>query len=250
MIDSFFKTLEIPESCRLDKKLFKKLFFENARMNTSEKKIFSSDISSIIWMYTLKNDTVNIKPYIDDDREYVEIAIIKAQLNEKKQHIKISEVIQRAIPYPVVLFLVNGTQICINTAPKRINKADKEKFTIEEYFYSDWIDLKTQEEIEQQFLENLNVKKFSFENFYHFYCDLTDRIIALNSARLTGTLSIKGGRESVERKVILDEIIELQANVKKLKNLIKKESQFHRQVEMNVEIKQNQSRIEDLKIHL
>ena len=80
MIDALYKRLAIPDACYLGKRVFKTLFHEHAVLGITDKKAFAEDIDTITWQYTLKPTTVPIQPYADDQREYLEIAILQVNL--------------------------------------------------------------------------------------------------------------------------------------------------------------------------
>ena len=151
MID-FFEYMAIPDSCHLGKRIYKKLFYGNAQLNATDKKAFKNDIEEIEWRYTLKPETINIQRYVDEEREYYEVAIIQVSLKETPRYKRIAQIIQRAIPYPVLIVFSHKSAIALNIAAKRINRADSEKIMVEEFQDTAWRNLETPEEHEKEFL--------------------------------------------------------------------------------------------------
>ena len=80
MIETFYEILAIPDTCRLGKRVFKKLFYENAKLGVTDKKAFKEDIDVITWVYTLKPSTIPIQAYEDNEREYHEVTILQVDL--------------------------------------------------------------------------------------------------------------------------------------------------------------------------
>jgi len=173
----FFSKLEIPDSCYLGKRIFKKLFYENTKLNVTDKKAFTNDIEEIEWTYTLKPETINIQRYEDDEHEYFEIAIIQVKLKENFRYKRIGEIIQRAIPYPVIIIFRYDLSIALNLALKRINRADQNKIMVKKFHYTDWINLENLLAYEITFLENLAIKTFSYNNFYEWYADFLQSVV-------------------------------------------------------------------------
>lgn len=237
MIESFYQKLAIPASCHLGKRVYKKLFYENAPLNAADKKAFTEDVEDIQWRYTLKPETINIARYEDDEREYHEIAVLQVNLKSLKHYKRIAQVIQRAIPYPSLIVLVNGTRIALSTADKRINRADRELIRVETFHETDWLDLANLSELERAFMESCAIIQFSYHHFYAFYGDLTARIIALNCAHLNGTYTLDKALSKEERIELLNRIRHSQQQLAELRAALKNESQFNRQVELNVQIK-------------
>lgn len=243
MIDLYEK-LSIPDSCYLGKKIFKKLFYENAQLNATDKKAFTHDIEDIEWKYTLKPDTINISRYEDEEREYDEIAVIQVNLKELHRHKRIAQVIQRAIPYPLLIVFTHNSSIALNVAAKRINRADREKIMVEEFQDTPWLDVESPADHEKEFLDSLTITNFSYNNFYEFYTDLTERVVALNCAELSGTFTAEAPQEYGNRAEILETINSLQQKQTELRAALKKESQFSQKVELNMQIKKLAEQIE------
>lgn len=237
------ESLRIPLACLIDQRLHKKQFYELARMNRAQQEQFAKSIESITWTHTLKKGTINILPMVNDTIEYIEIAYIHVKLKEKVSTKKIAEVIHR-IPYPVVLFLTYEDELCISTALKHINQADVSKLTVDEYFQTDWIDLKNPIDQSKEFFESLEISRLSFENFYRFYQDICDRIVAFEAALMGADFSTE---QTPKRKQTLDKIKTIQEEITSLQGAMKKETQFNAKVDLNIKIKKLLENIESLR---
>lgn len=246
MFESFLENLRIPAACRIDQRLYKNQFYELARMNRAQQELFAKPIESITWTHTLKKGTINIPPLVTDTVEYIEIAYIHVKLKEKAPVKKISEVIHR-IPYPVVLCLTYEDELCISTALKRINQADVSKLTVDEYFQTDWVDLQNPTDEAIEFLKSLEMNRLSFENFYRFYQDICEHIVAYEASLLSGSFSTE---QTPQRKQILDKIKIIQEEITSLRGAMKKETQFNAKVDLNIKIKKLNDDLERLKIAL
>ena len=76
MIEILYQKMGLPQSAHLGKRIFKKLFQENAKLGATDKKALREDVDTITWEYSLKPSTIPIKPFSDEKHEYLEIAII------------------------------------------------------------------------------------------------------------------------------------------------------------------------------
>ena len=243
MFEAFIASLEIPDTCRIDQRLHKKQFYELGRMNRAQQEQFASAVQSITWTHTLKKSTISIPPFVNESIEYIELAFIHVKLKEKVSVKKVAEVIHR-IPYPVVLFVSYEDELCLSTALKRINQADISKLTVDEYLHSDWIDLKNPSDAATSFFESLKVSNLSFENFYRFYQDVCDCIIAFEAASYGAAFSTE---QSPQKKQNIDKIKSLQAQIVLLRTMMKKETQFNTKVELNIKIKKLSDQMDELK---
>ena len=148
LLSKFYEYLNLPDKTYLGSRVAKKQLIENSQLTSADKKAVQEDIEAIVWRNTLKNTTLNISPYhevveasvngIDKDSdselyvlEYNEVAVIEVTIRSTKRAKKIAELIQRAIPYPILLVLhlkyvtaENEPSITLNLATKRLSKAD------------------------------------------------------------------------------------------------------------------------------
>ena len=129
------------------------------------------DIKKVIWRYCLKPDTINISVYKSAERDYLEIEIIEVQLNESTKIKRIAEIIMRASPYPILLIFSINDKFQLVTGDMRKNLSDSAKVTVEDFSFTDWIDINANDEFVQKLFEELNINKLSFSNFYEMYPD-------------------------------------------------------------------------------
>ncbi len=152
-------------------------------------------------------------------------------------------IIQRAIPYPLLLVFSYQHQILLCVADKRKSKADKEKITIDSEQNTHWIDLNQLTNNEQVFLQSCRCQIFSYNNFYQFYNDLCSRITALRCAEQSGYYQL---RNNDDRRETLTKIHQLQTRQSELKSTLRNESRFSEKVSLNVQIKQLNQTIETI----
>ena len=261
--DDFLEHLDIPGSCRLDKPVFKKLFLDASDgkrgvLDATDKKCLKDDILRVRWLYTLKPSTINIAAYADDSREYPEVAILHVELSNSSRAARIAHFINRSIPYPLVLLFtaeIDGhTGISISLTDKRINRADKEKWVLEDSVNSGWLRLEDQSASESEFLNSLKVSALPFTDFWRFYQALMERVIAINCAFYSGDFKLDAlstnGRTSNQgagRLGKLRELENLDAQKAEIANKLRSEKQMGRQVEMNIRVKKLNDRIAEIK---
>ncbi len=241
---TFFDYLKIPKSCEVGNTIFKKLFYDNADLNKTDQNMFAAQIDKIIWAYSFKPETSNIKPYKDEEREYSEIEIIEVKLLAAGKTKRMAEIIMWAIPYPMLLVFMLDNKIQLFTAQQRTNLADPSRNTIEEFICTDWIDMDNLTGKDQKLLDGLEIKKLSHLNYYRFYSDIVDKLIIYNASKLVdGYIE---GKTAAEVKEIYDRVVELDEVVKSLKLRVKSETQLNRRVELNIDIKRLEMRKNEL----
>lgn len=250
MIDAFFEHLRIPDSCRLDKPLFKKLFLDNAELNAADKKALSEDVSGIRWRYTLKPSSINIAALTDDERDYGEVAILSVELSSPTRVKRLASFMQQAIPYPLLLVFQHEGKVALSVAEKRINQADAAKIVVEERWLSPWFDPTTPTEIDAAFLDAVTLSKLPATNFYALYQGLQAQVIALIAAERTGQFPVASAKVAPMHRATLRKIDGLEREIAELRNALKRESQMARKISLNSEIKSRKDAIVQLEADL
>ena len=252
MIEALYEKMMIPESCRLGKRVYKRLFHENAKLNATDKKALSDDVDTILWQYTFKPTTIPIQPYEDDQREYHEVALLQVNLKQTGRVNRLAEIVHRAIPYPLFVVFVFDMTCSINLAYKRFSQAEKEAVVAEGFQATGWIDLSNPMEIQVAFLDSLDISTWPHTHFFAFYRAAMDRVIALACAEHTGhySLEIPGGLSADDRVNKLKQVEKLQQEKSELQGKLKKEKNLGTQVQLNTRIKQITDRIKAIKSEL
>lgn len=240
MID-LIETLGFPLTCKISRKLFKKQFIENFSLNINERKVLSDHVESITLEYLLNKNNINILPFVDEERDYSEIAFVRVEITDKTKCKTIASIIQY-IPYPLIVFIQCENAMLVSVSPKRINKGDSSKLVVEESHFTDWIDLENPSQLETAFVESLRAKNHPFTDLYAFYNSYLDKLIAFNASKHSGTFST-----NEDTKAILEEIAVCEAKITELRNKIKKETNFNDKVNLNMELKKVSDRINILK---
>lgn len=220
--------LNIPDSCFIGNTIYKKLFYENADLSTSDKSLFTDTISKITWIYCLKPETINIPAYKDEVRDYPEIEVIEVLVHKDYKLKRIAEIIMRTIPYPMVLIFKLEDKRKLYVAHQRTNQNDSSKNTIEEFIATDWL------ESDSALFDKLDIKQMRFTNFYALYSDIVDTISIYNLSTIIPTDDNITGAEARELSAQIEDI---EQEITSLRARLKKESQFNRKMELNIEIK-------------
>lgn len=226
-----------PNECIEGSRIPKKLFYEEYNMSYFDKDLFTHAIDKIVLEYMFSEERINIPAYKEDEIEYEEIAVIRVFLSDNKKYKRICEIIQRAIPYSIIVICEYKENILFNVASKRINKNDEEKNTVEEMIFTEWISLERQKKNQMVFLDSLNVKEWSYINLYKFYNSFVDNVKIFNASKYSNDIEYLNEINVDELKKITDKIESLSLEISSLKDKLKKESQFNRKMDLNIKIK-------------
>ena len=109
LVQTLVTALALPESCRVDQRVPKKLLTENGAPTAADKRLLTDAIEEVQWVAALKSNTVAIPEYRDGTREYLEIAVLAVEVRDTHdkpaQVRRLAELVHRAVPYPVLLLL-------------------------------------------------------------------------------------------------------------------------------------------------
>lgn len=220
--------MNIPAACGVDKTIYKKMFYDNADLSKADKALFTDVIDKVTWLYCLKPERIPIRPYRDEVREYPEVEVLEVALTAEKGLRRIAEIIMRAIPYPMLLIFRLGEQTQVWAAHQRLNLADSEKVTLEEFVSTDW------QTADSPLWEALDIQKMRFTNFFDLYSDWMDAISIYNAQFIMHNCE---GLTGEEARQLLAQQEQREAKIAALRADLKKETQFNRKVEISMEIK-------------
>jgi hypothetical protein len=236
-LDQLIDILQIPQSCRVNKKVTKAFFKRNFELTTAERNILDdpTQILQIDWIASVKPENSNIKAKSVDLSTFEEIQIFNlftgcASAPGKK---KIAELIQKYIPYHILLCIFDDTSFVLNTCEKRINQNDSAKRTVEKFYFTNDIDYSSPSVNQKSFIDSMAFAELDKQNLKTFYDSYTARIIALQTSDYTGLFNIRKYDRCKLDVQYIENIIRLQTEIITLQNQAKKENQLNIQVELN-----------------
>lgn len=240
MIDKILRYFDFPTTCNAFKKL-KTYILDNLELKANDKKIIKTFASSITLHAIVNQNKINIPRYEDDTKKYIEIYLMSVEVSDKAKIKQISQILQ-IIPKPLILIFIFKNECSINIATKRINKNDSTKLVVEEIVFSDWLEAKNENEVGQRFLESLKITNQSYINLLSFYESYLAKIISFNASKYSGKAEVNKNANE-----ILAQITSTEQKINELKNKIKKETSISNKVNMNIELKNLNDKLKELK---
>ena len=236
-----------PDSAYLHKRIPKKQFLESSELVASDKKLFRDNVKNVYWEYTLKPTTCPVLLYRDNEREYLEVAVLQVEMNSQKGHKRIAEIIHRVIPYPLMLgFYTESGDIALSIAPKRFSQAEHGAFVAEHFYTTGWMSIMENSDkfstLNSQFITSLAWDNLPLLNFATLYQAWVDRFTGYECAGLSGTFTIGKAVDRLER---LTRCREIESRISELRGQLKK-CAFNRQVELNTQIKKFEQELKQL----
>lgn len=243
--------LALPPDARVDQRVPKKLLLDQGVPTAADKRQIQDGIEDIHWIAALKPTNIGVPNYRDGVREYLEIAVLTVTFRQAAKAARLTELIHRAIPYPVVLMSGQSGKIGLSLAHKRWSQGEAGKVVIEELHRSATIDPNALAEPEAQFLSSLALSTLPAADLFALYQAWIDLVAGLAAASITGSFTTP---TSAEHSTILRDGLanhaRLQYELTKLRTQAAKEKQLNRRVELNMTIKRLEAELADLKTNL
>lgn len=224
-----------------DKRIPKSKFFELDSFNNEKKRIFTEEINEVVLLAILNEETINIAPYKNDQVNYSEVYFIYIDLKSQKNIFAITEAIQKNIPNPCFLIFGFDNKIQLQTTIKRLSKGEQGKQVLEKEFVSEWISLLEPSSAEAEFVRQLNIANFSFENLYVFYTELTRLIYQSVLITILGEFNYSRKLKTDELRLYVDEYFDKNWEIARLKAEQIKTPDFAEQMKVQAKIIKAQS---------
>ena len=241
--------LGLPDSCRVDQRVPKKLLLENGAPTAADKRLINNGSEEIQWVAALKPTTIGMSDYRDDLREYLEIAVlavtVRATDAKSTNAVRLAELVHRAVPYPVLLLLESEPRVTLSLAHKRWAQNEAGKIVLDGSVVSIPLpDDALSVAALSAFMQALALTRQTQTTLLGLYQDWMDSVQALLAARLTGTFKATDSpAQAAARRQALQECERLELEATRLRTQAAKEKQLARQVDLNLALKRVQAQL-------
>lgn len=236
--DTLIAALDLPATSRVDQRVPKKLLLENGAPTTADKRIINDGIEELLWLAALKPTTIGVPEYRDDEREYLEISVLRLTLRANAKATRLIELVHRAVPYPLLLVTMQGDRTGVSLAHKRWSLGEAGKTVLEgDLIVADW-GAEQDDARWAAFRDAFALGKQPRTTLHALYQGWIDTLQALQAARITGTFTTAPSPEQIAlRRAALQECARLNAEITRLRAAAAKEKQMSKRVDLNLELK-------------
>jgi len=246
-LTDILEALALPPATRVDRRVPKTLLVENGAPTTADKRLIQEGIEEMRWIASLKPNSVGIAAWRGAEGEYSEIAVLTAAFREKAKVARLTGLIHRAIPYPVVLLTLSDQGMALSLAHKRFSQAEAGKTVLEEMIHSTpSLQAEASDSQLSAFLATLAIHHQNAGDLRQLYQAWIDRITALRAVEILGVYRTE--QDAVKSALVreaLSQRAELEREIAGLRARAAKETQVNRRVELNVQLKQLETRLSE-----
>jgi len=230
--------LGLPPDSRVDQRVPKKLLMEQGAPTPADKRAIQDGTEEVFWVAALKPSTIGIPVYRDTAREYVEISVLTAVLRPGAKTTRLTELLHRAIPYPLALITSQGKTVSFSLAHKRFSEGIKGQVVAEAVAQTTFSTAPAIIDAEGAFLASLLLASQPRSDLFALYQGWCDRVTALEAARVTGSFALTPPDISAPgRATGPARHARLQREIAALRSQASKEQQLNRRGDLNLQMK-------------
>ena len=200
---------QYPARTLVDKIIPKSKFYSEGGANTRVERLFIEQIESIYWANKLSSATMNI----ESQEDLREVQIFSVHARVEMLDIEIFRYIDKLIPSPIIFEVYFQDKVKVIAAYKRLNQADNSKVVIGDYFQTEWLPIERQD--------------------LPLFLRLSELYEFLISQLLPNQTN---GSSSADKMRLNQEIALLETRIKQLEQQLKREKQFNRKAELNINL--------------
>jgi hypothetical protein len=229
--------LALPPGAVVNRRVPKSLFSDNGAPTATDRRLIKEGIERLQWHAALKPGNVGVPEFRGSDSDYQEIAVVGLTLRPAAKVVRLVELAHRAIPYPLVLIVEQGDQVSMSVAHKRASLIDQESTVLDGDVVTGTVDEELRAEHVDAFSASLALSRQPHISLYNLYQGWVDALLALQAARITGTLEPSRDRNhATKRRDALRECALLESEITALRSTAANTKQIARRADLNLEL--------------
>ena len=244
-----------PKKAAFDRVVPKSKIYERGPVGSALKERFVQQVEQITWAYKLAPETVNLPA----TKAVTEIQVFRIALKGAELDRGVLKAIDRAIPFPLIFELIQGTRIKMAAAYKRSSHsqeggADINRWRIGNYFETDWQPEHTTRQPLPVALDMSSLYKQLLGPLVQGGITRAKELSSVREAReppavpyLMTATSKQADRVTLEQRIELAEAIAAQQKeIERIKARLGREKQFNKRVVINAELREAKQELERL----
>ena len=253
LAESLIAALGLPTSCRVDQRVPKKMLIEHGAPTAADKRLLNDCIESVQWLAVLKPHTVGVPIWRDDEREYLEIAVLSVTLRPSvppASVARLTELLHRAVPYPMLLLLDAPHGLSVSAAHKRWAHNEEGKVVLDGDVLAAGL-TGTAPGVSAAFLHAVALGQQPHTHLLALYEGWMACLLALQVAHHTGQFLCQNGLQPLpDKRKQLQKYEQLLADAARLRSQAGKAKQMAQQVELNLALQRVQAQLAEARSQL
>jgi hypothetical protein len=256
-VDDLVRALALPDRCRVDQRVPKKMLAEHGAPTAADRRLLTDGIEELQWVAALKPGNVAVPAYRDQGREYLEVAVLvvraRATHGKPSKELRLTELVHRAVPYPLMLIQVLATSgatsnastrpLALSVVHKRAAQNEAGKVVLD----GDVVRIEltdadgTSTAPAMPLLDALALNRQPHQDLMALYQGWMDCLTAAEAARITGRFRLADdANQAAARRDALRTYQRLEQEAARLRNQVDKERQMAKKVGLNLALQRLQ----------
>lgn len=237
-MDDLIQALGLPESTRVYQRVPKKMLAEHGAATATDKRQIQDGVDEITWLAALKPHLIGVPAFEDEQRQYVELAVLGLTLKAGAKPGRLVELLHRAVPYPVMLLTASDAGLSLSLAHLRTSQNEADKTVLDGELLAVTVPASMPGgDALEEFGSALALSRQPQAHLYALYQGWLDTVDALDIARETGEFQPSLTRaQAAERHAAWQRWQAAQVRLTQLSAQATQERQLSRRVELNLAI--------------
>jgi hypothetical protein len=241
VIARLLDALALPATARMTPRGVKRELTSNMVGPRADKQLLETKLASVEVAGVLRPNELGIAAYTGDGRDYAEIVVLAAKLQDADRRARIEELLHRAVHNPVVLLLEAADASWLSLAHKRPAPATAAGVALD---HVDTTQIEPTCPTGDAFLDSLTFRRQPMANLFAVYEGWINCVLAAQVAALTGIYRLAAAGA---RRAVLANHRRLHGELERLRTEATRTPQIARRVELNLAIKQVEA---ELRTHI
>ena len=231
MIARLLDALALPSTARMTPRGVKRELTSNLVGPRTDKQLLETKLASVEVVGVLRPNELGIAAFAGDGRDYAEIVVLAAKLQDADRRARIEELLHRAVHNPVVLLLEAADASWLSLAHKRPAPAAAAGVVLDEVATAPAAPPSASTDA---FLGSVALRLQPATHLFALYQGWIDCVLAAQAAALTGVYAVIAG---THRREALAQHQRLEDELERLRAEARRTVQIARRVELHLAIK-------------
>lgn len=251
VIEQLVAALGLPEATRVNQRVPKRLLAEQEVATPADRRQIQDGVEEVFWLAALKPHLIGVPAHEDQDRRYLELALLNLRLKPGAKPGRLAELLHRAVPHPVLLLTGSDSGVGISLVHLRRSQNEADKTVLDGDLLAVTLPMECQDAALTGFRTAFALARQPQTDLYALYQGWMDTVAALDIARETGHFCPSLTRvQAADRHQALQQYRNLQSRLQQLRAQAQKERQLARQVALNQELRAGQLALQSLQERL
>ena len=199
-LDAFVLAMALPEQATVRQRVPKKHLLDGGKPTAADKREAQEGIEALWWVAVLRPGNCGIPAFRDEQLDYSELSVLALRLRPGANALRLVALVQRSIPYPLVLLVEQGGQGAMHLATKRASLNETGRWVVEQTFASGVASNTENDAAGTAFLASLPLHLLKAPDLYALYHGYILRTEALQAARINAHFVLATTQATILRR--------------------------------------------------